>query len=154
MKLSIILIATFSLGQILIAEDKVDFQDTFKLTEPVNNYSLFDLPLRPLAGSPDALFKGDAIDCITTIADGSGPRTIVGPLCQEMINVLRSGKTLKKVNVAQKSRVIGVISLISGRVVLIREQDDLLIIQVGRTAGSLAKSDFPALKGISAKILK
>ncbi len=154
MKSLLTLMTVFSLTQFSIADDKVNLQQIYKLTEPVKGYAVFDLPRGQLAGSPSSLFKGDSINSIVTIADGPKNRQLVGIMCQELINIIRSGKKLGEFTGKGEGRAVGIVTMASGRVVLVREHKDLLIVQVGDKAGVLSKDDFSNLKGIYAKIIK
>jgi len=146
----IILIATIAATN---AQDNRSLREILDLSEDITALQIFDLPKIQLEGKPSDIFRDNRISGIVAIDEFSGPRTIISPIAQSFIGLVRSENPLSKVNMESHGTVIGMVLLTSGECVLIRRSETQIILQSRNAWGALKRSDFPDILGITASVI-
>jgi hypothetical protein len=149
-----IAVSVLLVGSRLFAQSGHDQQKRLHLSEPIEQVAVFDLPSKQLGGSASKLFRGESIASIVAIPDSTlKARSILGPIAQEFINVVRSDAPFKKLNSSRKWRIAGLVLFKSGKAALIRQSEDgkFLLVQIGQDGGELESAWFPNLFGIRAR---
>jgi len=136
------------------ANDGISLKDALHLTEGVTSLNIVDPPRNALKGSPLDLFAKHKIERIIAIGDIESPRSILTPIAQSWIDLVRWSKPLTPINANSPTVIIGFIVMSSGDLVVVRRSEAQIVIQTNTSGGAIPAQEFPDILGITARISK
>lgn len=124
-----------------------------RLSEDIGGLEIVDRPRKLWENSPAKEFSGLRIESVKVFTNGPGARSIISPIAQSFIDLVRYDGKLEAVKETENMEIVGLIELSSTKSVFVRRSETQIILEHERMWGAISVEKFPNLLGISAKIV-